>query len=155
MSLVLLRGKADSAHNNPCFMTAPSEFTTFEFPISNYFNFQILLEVVVIQRKNCRDGSIIWFAAVGSLHVEVRFWKMWFCSIFSPWRVNILGGLQSKKVVSKIGLIKIIHLNKFFSLYFTQILMVSNIGIEIDNEMSKLRPPVYMELCGFGQIKPF
>jgi hypothetical protein len=57
MSLVLLRGKADSAHNNPCFMTSPPEFTTFEFPISNYFNFQILLEVVVIQRKNCRDGS--------------------------------------------------------------------------------------------------
>ncbi len=57
MSLVLLRGKADSAHNNPFFMTSPSEFTTFEFPISNYFNFQILLEVIVIQRKNCQDGS--------------------------------------------------------------------------------------------------
>jgi hypothetical protein len=47
------------------------------------------------------------------------------------------------------------HLNKLFSLYFTQIWMVSNIGIEMDNEMSKLRPPVYMEVCGFGQIKPF
>jgi hypothetical protein len=33
--------------------------------------------------------------------------------------------------------------------------MVSNIGIEMDNEMSKLRPPVYMEVCEFGQIKPF
>ncbi len=43
MSLVLLRGKADSAHNNPCFMTSPSEFTTFEFLISNYFNFQIFV----------------------------------------------------------------------------------------------------------------
>jgi hypothetical protein len=40
-------------------------------------------------------------------------------------------------------------------LYFTQILMVSNIGTEMDNDMSKLRPLVYMELCGFGQIKPF
>jgi hypothetical protein len=47
------------------------------------------------------------------------------------------------------------HLNKLFSLYFTQILMVSNIGTEMDNDMSKLRPPVYMELCGFGQIKQF
>ena len=92
----------------------------------------------------------IWFPAVGSLHVKVRFWKMGFCSIFPPWRVHILGGLQSKKVVSKIGLIKIVHLNKFFSLYFTLIWMVSNKGIE-----SKLRPLVYMEVCGFGQIKPF
>ena len=33
--------------------------------------------------------------------------------------------------------------------------MVSNIGTEMDNDMSKLRPPVYMEVCGFGQIKPF
>ncbi len=57
MSLVLLRGKADSAHNNPCFMTPPSEFTTFEFPISNYLIFKLLLEVVAIQRKNCRDVS--------------------------------------------------------------------------------------------------
>ena len=57
--------------------------------------------------------------------------------------------------MSKIGLIKIMHLNKLFSLYFTQIWMVSNIGIEMDNEMSKLRPPVYMEVCEFGQIKPF
>ena len=68
---------------------------------------------------------------------------------------NILGGLQSKKVVSKIGLIKIMHLNELFSLYFTQIWMVSNIGIEMDDDMSKLRPPVFMELCGFEQIKPF
>ncbi len=68
--------------------------------------------------------------------------------------MHILGGLQSKKVVSKICLRKIRHLNKLFSLYFTQILMVSNIGTEMDNDMSKLRPPVYMELCGFGQIKP-
>jgi hypothetical protein len=27
--LVLLRGKADSADNNPSFMTSPSEFTNF------------------------------------------------------------------------------------------------------------------------------
>jgi hypothetical protein len=47
------------------------------------------------------------------------------------------------------------HVNKLFFLYFTQILMVSNIGIEMDSDMSKLRAPVYMELCGFGQIKPF
>ena len=33
--------------------------------------------------------------------------------------------------------------------------MVSNLGIEMDNQMSKLRPPVYMELFGSGQIKPF
>ncbi len=97
----------------------------------------------------------VWFAAVGSLHVEVRFWKMWFCFIFPPWRVNILGGLQSTKVVSKICLRKIIHLSKLFSLYFTHSSMVSNIGIEMDNDMSKLRPPVYMELYGFSQIKPF
>ncbi len=38
--MVLWRGKADSALSNPCFMTSPSDFTTFEFPISNYFNFQ-------------------------------------------------------------------------------------------------------------------
>jgi hypothetical protein len=35
-----MEGKADSALSNPCFMTSPSDFTTFEFPISNYFNFQ-------------------------------------------------------------------------------------------------------------------
>jgi hypothetical protein len=29
VSLVLLRGKVDSAHNNPCFITSPSEFTNF------------------------------------------------------------------------------------------------------------------------------
>jgi hypothetical protein len=29
VSLVLLRGKVDSVHNNPCFMTSPSEFTNF------------------------------------------------------------------------------------------------------------------------------
>ncbi len=52
-----MEGKADSALSNPCFMTSPSDFTTFEFPISNYFNFQNLLEVVAIKRKNCRDGS--------------------------------------------------------------------------------------------------
>ncbi len=50
MSLVLLRGKADSAHNNPCFMAPPSEFTTFEFPISNYFNFQNFV-------RSCRDSK--------------------------------------------------------------------------------------------------
>jgi hypothetical protein len=38
--LVFWRGKADSALSNPCFMTLPSDFTTSEFPISNYFNFQ-------------------------------------------------------------------------------------------------------------------
>jgi hypothetical protein len=65
---------------------------------------------------------------------------MCFCSIFPPLWVNILGGLQSKKVVSKIGLIKIMHLNQSFLLYFIEILMVSNLGIGMDNEMSKLRP---------------
>jgi hypothetical protein len=71
---------------------------------------------------------------------------------FSSMKGTYFGG---SSVVSKIGLIKIMHLNKLFSLYFTQIWMVSNIGIEMDNEMSKLRPPVYMEVCEFGQIKPF
>jgi hypothetical protein len=55
------------------------------------------------------------------------------------------GGLQGKKVVSKISLIKIMHLNQSFLLYFIEILMVSNLGIEMDNEMSKLRPPFDME----------
>jgi hypothetical protein len=27
--LGFIEGKADSAHNNPCFMTSPSEFTNF------------------------------------------------------------------------------------------------------------------------------
>jgi hypothetical protein len=31
--------------------------TSQHFQFSNYFNFQILLEVVAIKRKNCRDGS--------------------------------------------------------------------------------------------------
>jgi hypothetical protein len=44
--------------------------------------------------------------------------------------------------VSKISLIKIMHLNKLFLLYFIEIWMVSNLGIEMDKEMSKLRPPV-------------
>jgi hypothetical protein len=40
VSLVLWRRKADSALSNPCFMTLPPNFTTSEFPISNYFTFQ-------------------------------------------------------------------------------------------------------------------
>ena len=35
-----MEGKADNALSNPCFMTSPPDFTTSEFPISNYFNFQ-------------------------------------------------------------------------------------------------------------------
>jgi hypothetical protein len=35
-----MEGKVDSALSNPCFMTLPSDFTTSEFPISNYLNFQ-------------------------------------------------------------------------------------------------------------------
>jgi hypothetical protein len=50
--------------------------------------------------------------------------------------------------VSKISLIKIMHLNKLFLLYFIEISMVSNLGIEMDNGMSKLRPPVDL-LGGF------
>jgi hypothetical protein len=53
--------------------------------------------------------------------------------------------------VSKISLIKNMHLNKLFSLYFIKILMVSNLGIEIDNEMLKLRPPVDL-LGGFFDL---
>ncbi len=49
-------------------------------------------------------------------------------------------------MVSKIGLIKIMYLNKLFSLYFIQISMVSNLGIEKNNEVSKLRPPVDLEV---------
>jgi hypothetical protein len=44
------------------------------------------------------------------------------------------------------------HLNKIFLLYFIEILMVSNLGIEMDNAMLKLRPRVDMELCGSGQF---
>ena len=50
--------------------------------------------------------------------------------------------------MSKISLIKIIHLNKLFLLYFIEILMVSNLGIEMDNGMSNFRPPVDL-LGGF------
>ncbi len=63
-------------------------------------------------------------------------------------KIYILGGLQSRKVVSKISLIKIMYLNKLFLLYFIEISMVSNLGIEMDNGMSKLRPPVDL-LGGF------
>jgi hypothetical protein len=38
--------------------------------------------------------------------------------LFPPRWVNILGGLQSKKDASKIGLIQIMHLNELFSLHF-------------------------------------
>ena len=71
-----------------------------------------------------------------------------------------LGGLQSKKVVSKISLIKIMHLNKLFFLYFIEISMVSNLGIEMDNGMSKLRPPVdllagvFYRYCSARWIQP-
>jgi hypothetical protein len=70
---------------------------------------------------------------------------------FSSILRKYLGGLQSKKVVSKIGLIKIMHLNKLFLLHFKQIWMVSNLGIEKDKEMSKLRPHVDL-LGGFFNI---
>ncbi len=40
VSLVLWRRKADSALSHPCFMTLPPNFTTSEFPISNYFTFK-------------------------------------------------------------------------------------------------------------------
>ncbi len=67
-----------------------------------------------------------------------------------------MGGHQGKKVVSKICLRKIMHLNKLFSLYFTQILMVSNIGTEMDNDMSKLGPLFTWNYVNLhGQIKPF
>ncbi len=70
-----------------------------------------------------------------------------------------MGGLQSKKVVSKISLIKIMHLNKLFLLYFIEISMVSNLGIEMDNGMSKLRPPVdlwgvFYRYCSARWIRP-
>ncbi len=43
------------------------------------------------------------------------------------------------------------HLNKLFLLYFIEIWMVSNLGIEMDKEMSKLRPPVDL-LGGFLKV---
>jgi hypothetical protein len=36
VSLVLWRGKEDSALSNPCFMTLPSDSTTFGFPILQF-----------------------------------------------------------------------------------------------------------------------
>jgi len=44
------------------------------------------------------------------------------------------------------------HLNQSFLLYFIEILMVSNLGIEMDNEMSKLGPLLtwnYEDLVNF------
>jgi hypothetical protein len=66
-----------------------------------------------------------------------------------------LGGLQRKKFGSKIGLIKIMHLNKLFLFYFIEILMVLNLGIEMDNEMLKLRFPVGMEIMRIWSNKTF
>ncbi len=43
------------------------------------------------------------------------------------------------------------HLNKLFLLYFIEIWMVSNLRIEMDKEMSKLRPPVDL-LGGFLKV---
>ncbi len=56
-------------------------------------------------------GGIIGFVRFlwcGLLGVDVKFWKTRLYCIFPLWRVNILGCLHSKKVVSKIGLTKII-----------------------------------------------
>jgi hypothetical protein len=67
MSLVLLRGKADSALSNPCFMTPPSDFTTFEFPISNYFNFQNFVR--------SRRDSVVGVGYVDVLCISVGLWQ--------------------------------------------------------------------------------
>jgi hypothetical protein len=44
------------------------------------------------------------------------------------------------------------HLNQSFLLYFIEILMVLNLGFEMDNEMSKIRPLLtwnYEDLVNF------
>jgi hypothetical protein len=49
--LGFIGGKVDSALNNTCFMTSPSEFTNFRIINFQLFQFSNLLEVVVIRRK--------------------------------------------------------------------------------------------------------
>ncbi len=56
-------------------MTSPSEFTNFWISNFQLLQFSNLLEVVVIQRKNCRDGSrkVIFFSRYSS---QVQFFSV-------------------------------------------------------------------------------
>jgi hypothetical protein len=57
VSLVLWRRKADNALSNPCFMALPPNFTTSEFPISNYFTFKFFVRSRRDWKKKCPEGS--------------------------------------------------------------------------------------------------
>jgi hypothetical protein len=66
VSLVLWRRKTDSALSNPCFMALPPNFTTSEFPISNYFTFKIFV-------RSCRDWKKKW--QEGSQHTQTDYFN--------------------------------------------------------------------------------
>ncbi len=77
--LGFMEGKADSALSNPCFMTSPSDFTIFEFPISNYFNFQNFVR----SRRNSKEKLPGRVPTIHLLHENVIFFSTGLLNVMS------------------------------------------------------------------------